>query len=81
MMLRLPRTALHIVNRELRHVPLDAVVDIAAVLGLPPAEVQDTLTFYQFLSRSSLARMHGAKSHAPRHSAGSIVSSPSGVVP
>ncbi|MFM8413601.1 MAG: NAD(P)H-dependent oxidoreductase subunit E [Planctomycetota bacterium] len=40
--------ALHIVNRELRHVPLDAVVDIAAVLGLPPAEVQDTLTFYQF---------------------------------
>jgi NADH-quinone oxidoreductase subunit E len=40
--------SLHIVNRELRHVPLDAVVDIAAVLGLPPAEVQDTLTFYQF---------------------------------
>ena len=40
--------ALHIVNRELRHVPLDAVVDIATVLGLPPAEVQDTLTFYQF---------------------------------
>ena len=40
--------ALHIVNRELLHVPLDAVVDIAAVLGLPPAEVQDTLTFYEF---------------------------------
>ena len=40
--------ALNIVNRELLHVPLDAVVDIAAVLGLPPAEVQDTLTFYQF---------------------------------
>jgi NADH-quinone oxidoreductase subunit E len=40
--------ALHIVNRELLHVPLDAVADIAAVLGLPPAEVQDTLTFYQF---------------------------------
>ncbi|MBM4021886.1 MAG: NAD(P)H-dependent oxidoreductase subunit E [Planctomycetes bacterium] len=40
--------ALHIVNRELLHVPLDAVVDIAAVLGLPPAEVQDTLSFYQF---------------------------------
>jgi NADH-quinone oxidoreductase subunit E len=29
-------------------VPLDAVVDIANVLGLPPAEVQDTLSFYQF---------------------------------
>ena len=40
--------ALHVVYAELRHVPLDAVVDIAAVLGLPPAEVQDTLTFYQF---------------------------------
>ncbi len=40
--------ALHIVNRELLHVPLDAVVDIAAVLGLPPAEVQDTLSFYEF---------------------------------
>ncbi len=40
--------ALHIVNRELRHVPLDAVVDIAEVLGFPPAEVQDTLSFYQF---------------------------------
>lgn len=40
--------ALHIVNKALRHVPLDAVVDIASVLGLPPAEVQDTLTFYQF---------------------------------
>ena len=40
--------ALHIVNAELRHVPLGAVVEIAAVLGLAPAEVQDTLTFYQF---------------------------------
>lgn len=40
--------ALHIVNAELRHVPLEAVVEIAAVLGLAPAEVQDTLTFYEF---------------------------------
>ncbi|MFM1904813.1 MAG: NADH-quinone oxidoreductase subunit 2 [Planctomycetota bacterium] len=40
--------ALHIVNRELRHVPLEAVAEIAAVLGFPPAEVQDTLSFYQF---------------------------------
>ena len=39
--------ALHIVNAELRHVPLQAVAEIAAVLGLAPAEVQDTLTFYQ----------------------------------
>ena len=40
--------ALHIVHNALRHVPLDAVVDVANVLGYPPAEVQDTLTFYQF---------------------------------
>jgi NADH-quinone oxidoreductase subunit E len=40
--------ALHIVNAELRHVPLEAVAEIAAILGLAPAEVQDTLTFYQF---------------------------------
>jgi len=40
--------ALHIVNKALRHVPLGAVVEIAELLGLAPAEVQDTLTFYQF---------------------------------
>jgi len=40
--------ALHIVHDELRHVPLDAVVEIAQLLDLAPAEVQDTLTFYQF---------------------------------
>ena len=40
--------ALHIVHAALRQVPLEAVVEIAEVLGLAPAEVQDTLTFYQF---------------------------------
>ena len=40
--------ALHIVHDALRQVPQQAVVEIAAVLGLAPAEVQDTLTFYQF---------------------------------
>lgn len=40
--------ALHIVNAELRHVPLQAVVEVAELLGLAPAEVQDTLTFYEF---------------------------------
>ena len=29
--------SLHIVHKALRHVPLDAVVDIANVLGFPPA--------------------------------------------
>ena len=40
--------ALRIVHDELRHVPLEAVVEIAKLLDLAPAEVQDTLTFYQF---------------------------------
>lgn len=40
--------ALHIVHAALRQVPLEAVIEIADVLGLAPAEVQDTLTFYQF---------------------------------
>ncbi len=38
--------ALHIVNDRLRYVPLKAVVEIAQLLELAPAEVQDTLSFY-----------------------------------
>jgi len=38
--------ALHVVNERLRHVPLQAVVEVAELLELPPATVQDTLTFY-----------------------------------
>ncbi len=40
--------ALHIVNERLRHVPLQAVVEIAELLELHPSQVQDTLTFYGF---------------------------------
>jgi len=40
--------ALHVVNEQLRHVPLAAVVEIAELLELAPAEVQDTLSFYRF---------------------------------
>ena len=38
--------ALHIVNEKLRYVPLEAVVEIAELLELAPAVVQDTLSFY-----------------------------------
>jgi NADH-quinone oxidoreductase subunit E len=38
--------ALHVVNNQLRYVPLEAVVEIAELLELAPAEVQDTLSFY-----------------------------------
>jgi NADH-quinone oxidoreductase subunit E len=40
--------ALHVVNERLRHVPLAAVVEIAELLELAPAQVQDTLSFYGF---------------------------------
>ena len=40
--------AVHVVNEHFRHVPLAAVVEIAELLELTPAEVQDTLTFYRF---------------------------------
>ena len=40
--------ALHIVNERLGYVPPQAVVEIAELLGLSPAQVQDTLSFYGF---------------------------------
>ena len=48
--------ALHVVNHALRHVPLQAVVEIAEILELAPAQVQDTLTFYGFFKQE---RPHG----------------------
>lgn len=43
--------ALHIVNEHLRHVPLQAVVEVAQLLELAPAQVQDTLSFYGFFKQ------------------------------
>ena len=40
--------ALHLVQDELRCVPLEAVREIADLLDLSPAEVNDTMTFYEF---------------------------------
>lgn len=45
--------ALHVVNRQLRHVPLQAVVEIAELLELSPAQVQDTLSFYGFFKQDA----------------------------
>ena len=42
---------MHIVNERLRYVPLQAVVEIAELLELAPAEVQDTLSFYGFFKQ------------------------------
>lgn len=40
--------ALHLVHDALRCVPRAAIVEIAELLDLAPAEVYDTMTFYQF---------------------------------
>ena len=40
--------ALHVVNERLGYVPPDAVVEVAGLLELAPAEVQDALSFYGF---------------------------------
>src|SRR6476659_2559766 len=45
--------ALHIVNDKLRHVPRPAVVEIAELLGLAPAQVQATLTFDGYFKQNA----------------------------
>jgi NADH-quinone oxidoreductase subunit E len=45
--------ALHIVQDELRHVPLGAIREIAELLELHPAEVHDTMSFYGFFRDES----------------------------
>ena len=45
--------ALHVVNDHLRYVPPAAVVEIAELLELAPAEVQDTLSFYGFFKQDA----------------------------
>ena len=40
--------ALHLVQDEMRFVPLDAIREIADMLDLSPAEVNDTMSFYGF---------------------------------
>ena len=40
--------ALHLIQDHHRCVPLDAIREIADILDLSPAEVQDTMTFYGF---------------------------------
>jgi NADH-quinone oxidoreductase subunit E len=50
--------ALHVVNEHLRHVPRQAVVEIAQLLELAPADVQDTLSFYGFFKQD---QPHGRK--------------------
>jgi NADH-quinone oxidoreductase subunit E len=48
--------ALHIVLEGLRYVPPQAVVELAELLGLAPAQIQDTLSFYGIFPQD---RPHG----------------------
>jgi NADH-quinone oxidoreductase subunit E len=43
--------ALHIINDRLGYVPRQAVVELAGLLELSPAQVQDTLSFYGFFKQ------------------------------
>lgn len=40
--------ALHVVQDELKCVPIEAIREIAEILELNPAEIYDTMTFYGF---------------------------------
>jgi NADH-quinone oxidoreductase subunit E len=43
--------ALHMIDERLGYVPPEAVVELAELLGLTPAQVQDTLSFYGFFKQ------------------------------
>lgn len=43
--------ALHLIQQELGYVPPQAVRELAALLGIPAPEIQDTLTFYGFFKQ------------------------------
>jgi NADH-quinone oxidoreductase subunit E len=45
--------ALHLVQDEMRHVPLEAIREIADILDLSPAEVHDTMSFYGFFRQEN----------------------------
>lgn len=42
---------LHVINERLGYVPRGAVVELAELLELAPAEIQDTLSFYGFFKQ------------------------------
>jgi len=43
--------ALHAINDRLGYVPPEAVVELAELLALAPAQIQDTLSFYGFFKQ------------------------------
>jgi NADH-quinone oxidoreductase subunit E len=49
---------LHLVNERLGYVPPQAVVEVAQMLALAPAQVQDTLSFYGFFKQDQPQGKH-----------------------
>ena len=49
--------ALHLVQDELRCVSVEAVREIADLLDLSPAEVHDTMSFYQFFRETEQTKL------------------------
>ena len=49
--------ALHLVHDEMRYVPLEAIREIADILDLSPAEVRDTMSFYNFFRETEDNRL------------------------
>ncbi|MEN6405986.1 MAG: NAD(P)H-dependent oxidoreductase subunit E [Thermoguttaceae bacterium] len=43
--------ALHLVHERLGWTPIEAIVELAELLGLAPSQVQDTLSFYGFFKQ------------------------------
>jgi NADH-quinone oxidoreductase subunit E len=50
--------ALHLVNERLGYVPPEVVVELAQLLELAPAQVQDTLSFYGFFKQDKPQGQH-----------------------
>lgn len=49
--------ALHLVHDEMRYVSHEAIREIADILDLSPAEVHDTMSFYQFFRETEATRL------------------------
>jgi NADH-quinone oxidoreductase subunit E len=49
--------ALHLVHEHLRCVPYQAMAEIAELLGIAPAEVHDTMSFYGFFSQAPIGEV------------------------
>ncbi len=52
----LPR--LHLVQAELGWIPAEAEAEVAGLLGLPPIEVREAVTFYSMFRRRPSGRHH-----------------------